>query len=642
VLTELVTAFAEAAPSIPVLASHISHDAALALAVLRCARQAGLAPGSPATGRLTLAGAVEKLGPDFIRLLVLSAQPGEAPVGIWETGIRVAHLARLIAARTQLCGGEEAWLAGLAHNLHEYPQFADAGKREDWLGAVDAGGFVADAVRFCRAAPARVKSAHPLVRVLQLAVSLVYSVQAGSHFGGNVSVVGARTALSGLGLEAAEAARLQTEAEALSQETFRRYASDHDTALSGSLVLGYAALARAAALNEAMGGAHDRQALARAARLLMQGLFGIEASVLLLKQPGCTVPAAWWPIPDGLTALPLPVDEMQSALCRAGAGETVCWQASRADQFPVVDAQVARLLGVSAMLCNPLGQGYVLITGNAGEDMQGDPGWQSFLRALSARVTVFEARAGADVPAAGVPAADAIPRQEVRKAVHEAANPLTIIRNYVELLSGKFSRDSETQRDLAIIGGEIERVATILQGLGAKREAAGQPEDMPGTWVDVNQVISELVRLSLDTLFLPNKINVQIDLESGMGSILARRDQLKQVLLNLAKNAVEAMPRGGKLTFSTALAEHQGRPCAVIAVHDTGPGLPEAVRAQLFQPVPSFKGGEHAGLGLAISQNLVQSMGGNMEYDSTPDGATFRIYLPMPQANPAALHAGRP
>jgi len=119
-------------------------------------------------------------------------------------------------------------------------------------------------------------------------------------------------------------------------------------------------------------------------------------------------------------------------------------------------------------------------------------------------------------------------------------------------------------------------------------------------------------------------------------------DQLKQVLLNLAKNAVEAMPRGGKLSFATARSEHGGRNCAVIALHDTGPGLPEQVREQLFQPASSTKGGEHAGLGLYISQNLVKSMGGEIEYDSSPGGSTFRIYLPMADMgqNQAALQPG--
>ena len=645
-----MAALGDGVPSISALADHISHDAPLALTVLKCAREAEAnQPGS--TGH-QLIDAVEILGVDFIRMLVLVAQPGAAPVAAWETGVRVAHLARLIAMRTQLCDAEQAWLAGLAHNLHEYPQFGDQDKRENWLMVLDTNGFAADAVRYCRTAPARIKSAHPLVRVLQLAVSLVYSMHAGNNFGGNVSVVGGRAALGGLGLEAADAARLQTESEALAQATMQLYTAGQVVVPDSGLLQGYAAMARTGALNAAMHGAADRETLARRIALLMRGMFGIQASALLQKQSNCLSPAAWWPMPEGLNALPLALDDMQSCACRAGAGKTVYWQATQAEQSPVVDAQLARLLDVTAMLCVPLGEGYVLVVGNADASLVADAGWQDFLRALTARVAALEGRAGAAVQTIGSTPADAVSRQEVRRAVHEAANPLTIIRNYVGLLSGKFSRDSETQRDLAIIGGEIERVGAILQGLGVKPEVSSAAEEMPGTWVDVNQIISELVRMSLDTLFLPNKINVQIDLDPGMGSILTQRDPLKQVLLNLAKNAVEAMPRGGKLTFASARTEYQGRSCVMVVVHDSGPGLPEAVRAQLFQAVPSFKGGEHAGLGLAISQNLMQAMGGNIEYDNTPGGATFRVYLPMTQQAPtqqaptqqngAATQRGRP
>lgn len=631
-LAKLVAALGRDSHSVQALAAHISYDAPLILAVLKCTHQADKQKNAPAS--LVLADALNRLGTEFVRALVLSAKPGPAEQhAIWETGVRVAYLARLLAAHTRSCDEEQAWLAGLAHNLGEHPQFADADKLNDWLAAADPSGFVADAVSFCRASPARVKSAHPLVRVLQLAVSLVYS----EHVNGNVGV---RASLGSLGLDVTEVERLQNEADYLAQEAIHRYASHEIVSVSqDSLTQAYAALARASTLQDFLGLATDYKSLARRTMLAMQALFGVGPAVLLQIEGNRLVPAPWWPAPASLAALTLPADFVQSAMSRAAGGATVFWQAALADQFPVVDTQVARLLGAETLLCEPLGpEGgtqAVLLAGNAQEDTAGHAAWKELLHALAARMTVLEG-----VPS--TPATDAISRQEVRKAVHEASNPLTIIRNYVNLLSTKFAKDNDTQRDLAIIGGEIERVAAILQGLGLQRNAAAEAETNPGTWVDVNQVISELVRMSLDTLFLPNKVNVQIDLDPGMGSIVTQRDQLKQVLLNLAKNAVEAMPRGGKLSFATARAEHGGRECAVIAVHDTGPGLPERVREQLFLPASSTKGGEHAGLGLYISQNLVKSMGGEIECDSSPGGSTFRIYLPMADMgqNQAALQPG--
>ncbi len=621
VLAKLVSALGREGLSGPALAAHVSFDAPLTLAVLRCARLLDGQKNIPASP--LLADIIGRLGADFVRALVLSASPRSAEQqAAWETGIRVAYLARLIAAHTRACDDEQAWLAGLSHNLADYPGFAEAGQLDEWLLAADPSGFVADAVHFCRASPARVKSAHPLVRVLQLAASLIYSV----HVNGNVGV---RASLGGLGLDVAEAERLQTEADYLAQEAIHRYSSHEIVSTSsGGLTQAYAALARASTLQDFLSAAADLESLSRRATLALQALFGIGPSVVLRTEGNLLMPVPWWPAPPALAALTLPADFVQSALSRAAAGTTAFWQSPQSDQFPVIDAQVARLLGAESLLCEPLGSGgqsrSVLIAGNASEAIAELPRWKEFLRSLSARIDTLQ---GGDASKRGD--ADAIPRHEVRKAVHEASNPLTIIRNYVNLLSAKFAGDKETQRDLAIVGGEIERVAGILQGLGAKRDAAAPAEPGPGTWVDVNQVISELVRMSLDTLFLPNKVNVQIDLDPGIGSIVTQRDQLKQVLLNLAKNAVEAMPRGGKLTFATMRNEHGGRDCAVIAVQDTGPGLPQHVREQLFQPAVSTKGGEHAGLGLYISQNLVKIMGGEIEYDSDAGGSTFRIYLPL-------------
>lgn len=396
------------------------------------------------------------------------------------------------------------------------------------------------------------------------------------------------------------------------------------TDANARLLRGYAAMARSGALNEILNRCEAREDCAQQMALLMCGVFDVGASIVLEKCPHQLEPVAWWPGAARLRALPLTRDDAQSAICRAASGETVFWTQDQAEQYPIVDAQLARLLGAASMLCVQLGEQHVLVAADASASLNTDGNWHTFLRGMAERLTTLAARAPGQANSA-----DAIPRQEVRRAVHEAANPLTIIRNYVDLLSGKFAHDSDTQRDLAIIGSEIGRVGAILQGLGARPETLAASEEVAGTWVDVNQIISELVRMSLDTLFLPNKINVQIDLDPGMGSILTQRDQLKQVLLNLAKNAVEAMPRGGKLTFATARTEHRGRSCVVIVVNDSGPGLPETVRAQLFQPVTSFKGGEHAGLGLAISQNLVHAMGGDIEYDNNPGGATFKLYLPM-------------
>jgi len=132
-------------------------------------------------------------------------------------------------------------------------------------------------------------------------------------------------------------------------------------------------------------------------------------------------------------------------------------------------------------------------------------------------------------------------------------------------------------------------------------------------------------------LFMPNKVNVQIDLNPDVPPLPLQKDLLKQVLFNLAKNAVEAMHAGGHLKFSTRMVNANGQRQVEIEVADTGPGLPAQVVSHLFEPVDSEKGGDHAGLGLSISRNLVERMNGQITCTSTPQGTCFLIRLPTLQ-----------
>jgi hypothetical protein len=227
----------------------------------------------------------------------------------------------------------------------------------------------------------------------------------------------------------------------------------------------------------------------------------------------------------------------------------------------------------------------------------------------------------------------------VRRAIHEVANPLTIMRNYLNLLSDRLGTDSAVQRDLSIIGDEIERVARIVRGITATEEIAAPAAALE--LVSVNSIVSELVRMALGTLFAPNKVNVQIDLNPDVPPLPLQKDLLKQVLFNLAKNAVEAMHAGGHLKFTTRSVDVDGQRQIEIEVADTGPGLPAAVASHLFEPVVSEKGGDHAGLGLTISRSLVERMNGHLSCTSTPQGTHFLIRLPTLQNSQAPLTTTR-
>jgi signal transduction histidine kinase len=342
--------------------------------------------------------------------------------------------------------------------------------------------------------------------------------------------------------------------------------------------------------------------------------------------------------------LAIPPDDGHSALPRALARSAPQqFERGEADSA-LVDEQIARLLGVSSFLVQPLvlhdGRTGVLVVGDAAPDLGGSPLWNFTLAEcgealIPAPLPIAVAPAPAAPPAQG----NDIPRDRVRRAIHEVANPLTIMRNYVNLLSDRLGTDSAVQRDLGIIGDEIERVARIVRGITTAEETAAPASALE--LVSVNSVVSELVRMALGTLFTPNKVNVQIDLDPDVPPLPLQKDLLKQVLFNLAKNAVEAMHGGGHLKFTTRQIMADGQRQVEIDVADTGPGLPAAVATHLFEPVVSEKGGDHAGLGLSISRNLVERMNGRLSCTSSPQGTHFLIRLPTLQNGQAPLTTTR-
>lgn len=643
VLADMLTALDAGREALSDLGLAVAQDPLLALAVLSAARR------QTVNGqRLVLAEAVSRLSPDFLRVLILSAEVADKQqTAHWVTAQRVAHLARLVADRTRLCDNETAWLAGLCHDLPGYLGLENMpGWLNTWLLAGDEKGFLSDAVLFHSAPPARLKSAHPLVKILQLAVALGCRENA-------LDNVDVRASLSGLGLDAAEVNQLQQEAIEKAEAARLRFTDWEAVQISGPrdrLSRAYAKFASLAALRDYFFQSADDAALARVLGEALQGFAGLERSVLYVLGNQSLSPARWWPVQDALREVIISIEDPVSTLAQAARGNRAFWLSGLMHEASIADAQIARLLNADSMMAEPVrlpdGTPGVFLAINPPQDLMEMPIWKTALLAISSsRSTQSQLAVTHAIPveAAPMPApvvVEGIPRDQVRKAVHEASNPLTIMRNYVNLLSDRFQGDTDINRDLSIIGNEIERVAGILRTLtGQQKTAFEGAAGAAGSVVEVNPVISELVRLSLGTLFVPNKVSVQIDLNPDTGPVVTNRDQLKQVLLNLAKNAVEAMPRGGSLIFATRRVKRHERPFVEISIRDTGGGLPEEVRRNLFQPVASSKGGDHAGLGLSICRNLVESMGGQIECETGEEGTCFWIYLPAEAKSDREAHS---
>ncbi len=214
-----------------------------------------------------------------------------------------------------------------------------------------------------------------------------------------------------------------------------------------------------------------------------------------------------------------------------------------------------------------------------------------------------------------------------RELAHEIRNPLTTIRNYLELLSSQI-RDAEARPHIDTIKSEIDRVGRLLRQLSHPSVDTGEDS----TAVDVNRLIEDLVALYRPELRALHDIHCELQLDPELPAQRLDRNRLKQVMANLLKNAAEALPPGGTVrirTRSPVIVDGQNR--FEITVADSGPGVDPTLLPRLFSPVPTTKGADHAGLGLSIVHRLVQEMGGSIGYGRSADlgGAEFTLLLPL-------------
>jgi two-component system NtrC family sensor kinase len=209
---------------------------------------------------------------------------------------------------------------------------------------------------------------------------------------------------------------------------------------------------------------------------------------------------------------------------------------------------------------------------------------------------------------------------------HEINNPLSGILTFSEELYEQAAPDDPLRADYKVIYDEALRCREIVRDLlefGRK----GQPRKMR---LRVEEAIEDTVRLVARLAPFQN-VKIATELDAGLPAIMADPGQLRQVLLNLLVNAAEAMPEGGAIAVrARALAGGGVR----ISVRDSGHGIPAAIKARVFEPFFSTKGGKTSGLGLAICANIVEQHGGRIEVESEEgEGTTFEIQLPAAGAD---------
>ncbi len=208
---------------------------------------------------------------------------------------------------------------------------------------------------------------------------------------------------------------------------------------------------------------------------------------------------------------------------------------------------------------------------------------------------------------------------------HSIRNPLTSVNMRLFSLKRSVAMSPSQKEDFEVISEEIRHLDAIVRNF----LEFSRPPKLKMQRVSPSDVVDgavQLLRYRLESY----GVEVQLLRDHRLPEILADPDQLKEVLANLLVNAYEVMVSGGVITIREEenLAPGLGR-AVVIRVSDTGPGIPESVRDQVFQPFFSTKE-EGTGLGLSIATRIIEDHGGRLELEAgEAGGATFVITLPL-------------
>jgi signal transduction histidine kinase len=232
---------------------------------------------------------------------------------------------------------------------------------------------------------------------------------------------------------------------------------------------------------------------------------------------------------------------------------------------------------------------------------------------------------------------------------HDFKNLLSSIQGYADLASRAAERGQIDHASLDGIHAAAQQGAAVTGALLTFSHNTG-PERAP---FDLCLLLTETTRQLRQTLPASIEILTRSDLPPGQCRIIGDRNQLQQVLLNLATNAADAMPAGGRLTVALSAGEAGrdglestgARSVICLSVSDTGQGIPPEIRGRIFEPFFTTKGrGQSTGLGLAIVHAIALDHGATIDVDSVlGEGTTFRLCFPRDEsasaAAPAPAHA---
>lgn len=615
----------------------VASDTALVVRILALANSALYGP-TPAIRSIDQA--LLRLGTRRFKTLILTAAMRQILFELgggawqqlrdfWRHALTTALTARALATLTRYPEPDEAFMLGMLHNVGELIAIKtpDPETRQVYMNRQSdiaaelvtfwgLGPLAADAMRYQQALPSELRDAGHLVKVLSLSTRLALSDSAGIAAAGTM-----------FGLN-----------EELTREINRRISHDV-SAMASTLGIPLINIYSAEPASQELRQMVLRQAIAQQA-ISFADLTSKSGAILAETVNSLTLitglPALCFGYDDDslvlLSGTTGPHPHLAVTAQAGGSSLTEAFAsrmpASLNEQAPtVLDRQLLSLLRTPSLTAIPVVTGdrclgvFVLGTDGSTPDTTTEL-IRLFIRQLSAvlqeKNTAFEN----EKESAGINHEIAI--EKLREQVHEISNPLTIIRQYLHQLRNRLD-DPDARENLDVVRDELDRAGNLL--LQMSNNTAGDTNEEAS---DLNAELRSLARVLEASLFNDNNLHFNVLMCSAPTLIIAGPPAIRQILINLIRNAVESLPdAGGAVSVKTSAPVWQGRRNWVeMEVTDTGTGIPDAVQEALFTPGKTTKGKGHSGLGLSIVKQLVDDMEGIIACHTGQEGTTFRILLP--------------
>jgi len=216
-------------------------------------------------------------------------------------------------------------------------------------------------------------------------------------------------------------------------------------------------------------------------------------------------------------------------------------------------------------------------------------------------------------------------RELIRNLAHEIKNPLGGIRGAAQLLDRELERPG-LHEYTQVIMKEADRLQSLMDRLLTPHRL---PQPVPLNFHEVLERVRSLILAEY-----PRGLAIRRDYDTSVPLLKGDKEQMIQVVLNIVRNAAQAMNGSGKITLKTrvarqiTLARKRYKHALELQISDTGPGIPEDMRERVFHPLVSGREGG-SGLGLTLAQTFVTQHGGTITFESQPGHTTFTLLLPI-------------